>query len=48
MVSNAIVTLCTGLMVGALIWVVISEHKGEDYGSDKNEKSENSEKEEEK
>lgn len=31
MVANAIVILCTALMVGALIWVVISEHNAPDY-----------------
>ena len=27
MISNVIVILCTALMVGALIWVVINENK---------------------
>lgn len=31
MVANAIVILCTVLMVGALVWVVIAEHNAPDY-----------------
>ena len=31
MVANAIVVLCTVLMVGAVIWVVIAEHNAPDY-----------------
>ncbi len=29
--ANAIVVLCTGLMIGAIVWVLVLEHKGEDY-----------------
>ncbi|WP_292195702.1 hypothetical protein [Butyrivibrio sp.] len=31
MVANAIVILCTVLMAGALIWVVVAEHNAPDY-----------------
>ncbi len=34
MVANAIVLLCTVLMAGALVWVVIAEHKAPDYDED--------------
>ena len=42
MVANAIVILCTVLMVGAVIWVLIAEHNAPDY--DEDEKKENKEK----
>ena len=41
MVANAIVILCTVLMVGALVWVVIAGHNAPDY--DEDEKKENKE-----
>lgn len=45
MVANAIVILCTVLMVGALVWVVIAEHNAPDYDEDeKKENKENKEK----
>ena len=31
MVANAIAVICTGLIVGAVIWVVIAEHNAPDY-----------------
>ncbi len=34
MVANAIVILCTVLMAGALVWVVIAEHNAPDYDED--------------
>ena len=34
MVANAIVVICTVLMVGAVIWVVIEEHNAPDYDKD--------------
>jgi len=43
MVANAIVILCTVLMVGALVWVVIAEHNAPDY--DEDEKKEKKKKE---
>ncbi len=42
MIANAIVVICTVLMVGAVIWVLIGEHNAPDY--DKDEKKENEEK----
>ena len=42
MVANAIVILCTVLMAGALVWVVIAEYKAPDY--DEDEKKGNKEK----
>ena len=42
MVANAIVVICTVLMVGAVIWVVTAEHNAPDY--DEGEKKENKEK----
>ena len=41
MVANAIVVICTVLMVGAVIWVVTAEHNAPDY--DEGEKKENKE-----
>ena len=46
MVANAIVILCTVLMAGALVWVVIVEHNAPDY--DEDEKKENKENKENK
>lgn len=37
MVANAIVILCTVLMVGALIWVAINEIKAPEDTEEKNE-----------
>ena len=34
MVANAIVVICTVLMVGAVIWVLIAEHNAPDYDED--------------
>ena len=34
MVANAIVAICTVLMVGAIVWVLIGEHNASDYGED--------------
>lgn len=34
MVSNAIVIICTAVMFGAIIFVLIREHNGSDVGSD--------------
>ena len=31
MVADAIVVICTVLVVGAIIWVVIAEHNAPDY-----------------
>ena len=42
MIANAIVVICTVLMVGAVIWVLIGEHNAPDY--DEDEKKENKEK----
>ena len=42
MVANAIVVICTVLMVGAVIWVLIGEHNAPDY--DEDEKKENEKK----
>ena len=42
MIANAIVVICTVLMVGAVIWVLIGEHNAPDY--DEDEKKENEEK----
>ena len=42
MVANAIVAICTALMVGAIVWVLIGEHNAPDY--DEDEKKENKEK----
>ena len=42
MVSNIIVIGCTILMVGAIVWAVISEFTGEDY--DKKDDEEDSKK----
>jgi len=38
MIANAVVIVCTVLMVGAVIWVVVGEHNAPDY--DENEKKE--------
>ena len=46
MVANAIVVICTVLMVGAVIWVVTAEHNAPDY--DEGEKKENKENKENK
>lgn len=35
MVANAIAVICTGLIVGAVIWVLIAEHNAPDYDEDK-------------
>ena len=32
MVAKAIVILCTVLMAGAIVWVLIGEHNAFDYG----------------
>lgn len=41
MVSNANVAICTALMVGAIVWVLIGEHNASDYGeADKDDKIE--------
>ena len=34
MVANAIAVICTGLIVGAVIWVLIAEHNAQDYDED--------------
>ena len=34
MVANAIVVICTVLMVGAVIWVLMGEHNAPDYDED--------------
>lgn len=34
MVANAIVVICTVLMVGAVIWVLIGEHNAPDCDED--------------
>ena len=34
MIANAIVVICTVLMVGAVIWVLTGEHNAPDYGED--------------
>ena len=34
MIANAIVVICTVLMVGAIIWVLIGEHNASDYDED--------------
>lgn len=34
MVANAIVVICTVLMVGAVIWVLLGEHNAPDYDED--------------
>ena len=34
MVANAFVILCTVLMAGALVWVVIAEHNAPNYDKD--------------
>jgi len=31
MVADAIVVICTVLVVGAILWVVIAEHNAPDY-----------------
>ena len=35
MIANEIVVICTVLMVGAVIWVLIGEHNAPDYDEDK-------------
>lgn len=42
MVANAVVVICTVLMVGAVIWVLIGEHNAPDY--DEDDKKENKDK----
>ena len=42
MIANAIVVICTVLMVGAVIWVLIGDHNAPDY--DEDEKKDNEEK----
>ena len=45
MVANAIVAICTALIVGAIVWVLIREHNAPDYDEDeKKENKENKEK----
>lgn len=39
MVANAIVVICTVLMVGAVIWVLIGEHNASDYDEDDKKKN---------
>ncbi len=34
MIANAIVVICTVLMVGAVIWVLTGEHNAPDYDED--------------
>ena len=49
LVSNVIVIICTVLMVGALLWVVISEHKdGDNDATDDSSENKSNDKEEEK
>ena len=46
MAANAIVAICTVLMVGAIIWVVVGEHNAPDHDEDEekeNEKKKDSE-----
>ncbi len=39
MIANAVVIVCTVLMVGAVIWVVIGEHNAPDYDEKKENKN---------